>query len=391
MATLLIELHAFNRHYLQPDRMPFLYAWAERRGLSELMPPFGYDALTSLWTGTWPEQHGHFAKYAYHSKRRLSPSDRLPGNFLATAWFNLKRWRRGDDFLTRLAPDPRSRYFQVERRFHYPHPGSFAVPTWFDELRAAQRTFLFFEWPLIAQANRPNRHTLRGGDDTGRVSHFRRLRHQYPDLDFYFLMLKDLDTVGHRYGPFSPEVTALCQRLDGLLRDALADFSAERDNLLIMSSYGMLPVTGRVNVGAIIPPFGEGYVYFLDSTMARFWFHDDCVRQTVLETLTHADFGRIIGDDELRRQHAFFPDRRFGEVLFMVNPGLVISPDFYRGAPARGMHTYDLSNSGGHEFGVVLANRPLEPSLRAIDLLPTMASLMNISIQSDVAGRSGLR
>ena len=38
-------------------------------------------------------------------------------------------------------------------------------------------------------------------------------------------------------------------------------------------------------------------------------------------------------------------------------------------APARGMHTYDLSNNGGHEFGVVLANHPLEQSLRAIDLL----------------------
>jgi hypothetical protein len=391
MATLLIELHAFNRHYLQPDRMPFLYAWAERFGISELIPPFGYDALTSLWTGTWPEQHGHFAKYSYHGKRRLTLSDRLPGNFLASAWFNLKRWLRGDDFLTRLAPDSRSRYFQVERRFHYPHPGGFAAPTWFDYLREAQRTFLFFEWPLIARANHPNRHWLRSGDDTGRAFRFRQLCRQYPDLDFYFLMLKDLDTYGHHYGPFSPEVTALCQRLDGLLRDVLADFSVERDNLLIMSSYGMLPVTGRVNVDAIIPPFGEGYVYFLDSTMARFWFHDDRVRQSVLETLTNADFGRIISDDELHQHHTFFPDRRFGEVMFMVNPGLVISPDFYRGAPARGMHTYDLSNSGGHEFGVVLANRLLEPSLRAIDLLPTMASLMNISTRSGLAGRSGLR
>ena len=153
----------------------------------------------------------------------------------------------------------------------------------------------------------------------------------------------------------------------------------------------MLPVTGVVDVGAIIPPFGEGYVYFLDSTMARFWFHDDRVRQTVLDALTNADFGRLIGDDELRRQHAFFPDRRFGEVIFMINPGLVIAPDFYRGAPPRGMHTYDLSNHGGHEFGVVMANRSLEPSLRAIDLLPTMASLMNVPLRSGVAGRSGLR
>ena len=216
MATLLIELHAFNHHYLQPGRMPFLSAWAERFGLSEFIPPFGYDALTSLWTGAWPEQHEHFAKYAYYGKHRLTLPDRLPGNFLATAWFDVKRWLRGNDFLTRLAPDPRSRYFQVERRFHYPHPGGFVVPTWFDDLRAAGRTFLFFEWPLIARANQRNRHVLHHGDDVGRVARFRHLRRQYPDLDFYFVMLKDLDTVGHRYGPFSPQLTALCQRLDRL-------------------------------------------------------------------------------------------------------------------------------------------------------------------------------
>jgi hypothetical protein len=390
MATLLIELHAFNRHYIRSDSMPFLSEWADRFGLGELIPPFGYDALTSLWTGVWPDRHGHFAKYSYSGSRRSGMLSKIPSNAIASAVFNLGRIARGEDFLTRLARDPRSRYFDVERRFHYPHLNAFAVPTFFDYLRQAKRSFIFFEWPLISQSNRKNRYRFAGSNDADRVRYFHRIRLDQ-SVDFYFLMLKDLDTLGHRYGPFSPEVTLACQRLDNLLRDLLSDFSPDDDQILLLSSYGMLPVTHQIDLSNILPPFGQDYLYFLDSTMARFWFWDDRARQNVENILRQIKGGRIISDGELQQRHAFFPDHRFGEIIFMVEPGMIIAPDFYRGAPARGMHTYDLTNINGHEFGVVICNRPIESSLRSIDVLPTLAEFMHIPLRSDLDGHSVTR
>jgi hypothetical protein len=43
--------------------------------------------------------------------------------------------------------------------------------------------------------------------------------------------------------------------------------------------------------------------------------------------------------------HVFFPDRRYGELIFLMNPGVLIHPSFFGNYAPAGMHGYDPDDS----------------------------------------------
>ena len=58
--------------------------------------------------------------------------------------------------------------------------------------------------------------------------------------------------------------------------------------------------------------------------------------------LRAAPCGRIVPDEELQRMGVFFPDRRFGEIVFLLHPGCLLARSAFNGPqwlPA-GMHGY---------------------------------------------------
>jgi len=84
------------------------------------------------------------------------------------------------------------------------------------------------------------------------------------------------------------------------------------------------------------------YLAVYDSTMARFWFFGDQAKQKVERRLTELQCGRILGDEELRQLGVFFADRRFGELIFLLNPGWLVSQSDFNGKGWMpiGMHGY---------------------------------------------------
>jgi hypothetical protein len=84
------------------------------------------------------------------------------------------------------------------------------------------------------------------------------------------------------------------------------------------------------------------YLAVYDSTMARFWFFDDGARQAISERLTSLSCGQILGPSELQRLGVYFPDSRYGEVVFLLHPGWLLSRSDFNGhgwSPV-GMHGY---------------------------------------------------
>jgi hypothetical protein len=77
-----------------------------------------------------------------------------------------------------------------------------------------------------------------------------------------------------------------------------------------------------------------------DSTMARFWFFSDVARQKIPLVLQGVPEGRIMPDEELKRFRAHFADGRFGELIFLVQEGVLIVPSHMGERPIRAMHGY---------------------------------------------------
>src|SRR5262249_48338235 len=116
----------------------------------------------------------------------------------------------------------------------------------------------------------------------------------------------------------------------------------------------------------------EDFVLIYDSTMARFWFFNESARRQVLNLLQAIPQGRIIPDEELETLGALFPDRKFGELIFLVKEGVLIVPSHMGERPIRAMHGYHPNER--HSYAALCTNQPEIP--QEITAIPDMFRLM---------------
>jgi len=179
-------------------------------------------------------------------------------------------------------------------------------------------------------------------------------------IDFAFLYWPDLDGLLHRVGNTSPEVPAKLRAYEPWLEELMACARQHYDEvrLTIFSDHGMANCDRRVDLRARIDALGlrmgVDYAVVYDSTMARFWFFEDRSRRLITECLETVPEGRILSDPELEELGALFPDRYFGERIFLVEEGVLIVPSHMGERPIRAMHGYHPD--APHSFASMLTN-----------------------------------
>jgi predicted AlkP superfamily pyrophosphatase or phosphodiesterase len=169
----------------------------------------------------------------------------------------------------------------------------------------------------------------------------------------------------HRVGNQSPEIGAKLRLYDDWIEQLLAVVKQHYDqtNLYVFSDHGMANCETfldlRSKIDALPVRMGNDYAAVYDSTMARFWFFNDFARRQVLHALSQVTQGRVIPDSELEAMHVLFPDRYFGEVIFLVQEGVLIVPSHMGERPIRGMHGYHPGDK--HSYALLCSNLPEIP------------------------------
>ena len=185
-------------------------------------------------------------------------------------------------------------------------------------------------------------------------------------IDFAFLYWPALDGLLHRVGNDSPDVPQKLRSYEPWLDELLATAHRHYDEvkLYIFSDHGMANcdelVDLQAQVNALGLKVGTDYVVVYDSTMARFWFLNDLARQAVTACLALVPEGRILPDAELEELGTLFPDRYFGEMIFLMNEGVLIVPSHMGERPIRAMHGYHPS--APHSYAALLSNQPDIPA-----------------------------
>jgi hypothetical protein len=128
----------------------------------------------------------------------------------------------------------------------------------------------------------------------------------------------------------------------------------------------------RVKVDALGLKIGRDYAVVYDSTMARFWFFSDRARMEVSRLLDKTPQGRILEDTELEEMQTLFPDRYFGELIYLVKEGVLIVPSDMGERPITAMHGYHPSDK--HSYAALVTNMPDIPE--DITAIPNMYDLM---------------
>jgi len=197
-------------------------------------------------------------------------------------------------------------------------------------------------------------------------------------IDFAFVYLPELDGLLHRVGNQSPDVPSKLRQYEQWIEQltAAAREHYKEVRLYVFSDHGMANCDELLDLKSRIEELdaqmGRDYAVVYDSTMARFWFFNDHAREEIVESLRGVSQGRILPDAELKQLRAYFPDRYFGELIFLVKEGVLIVPSHMGERPIRAMHGYHPADQ--QSYAALLTNQPDIPC--DIEAIPDIFRLM---------------
>lgn len=336
-----------------------------------LRTTLGYSsgAIPTILTGAPPSVHGHWNLLYYDPQgspfrrlRHLPPAllHRLDGRYgrFALGWMGRHLLGLGPSFECAVRPADLPWFNWAEKKHLY-QPGSLApYPSVFDNWERARLPYAIYsyrsgdDWLLLQRARR----AISGGK-----------------ASVIFLYLCGLDHSLHCHRDNPAALRADLTRYATALEDLYAASCARdpRCRFRVFSDHGMASVSRRVPLRAALQQRGwqlqHDYLAVLDSTMLRLWFFNDEARRDIEAWLRTLDCGRVLDEAELRRQGVWFPDGRFGEVIFLLDAGCMVSEGEFngRGWNPSGMHGYDPADPDSD--AVLLSNVPADARLTRID------------------------
>lgn len=327
---------------------------------------FGYSStcVPSILSGRWPDQHRNWCYFVYDPKG--SPFKKLGWlKWLPKAITSRRRVRRllTKSFQSYLGFkgyfDLYNIPFQYISQFDFTEkksplkPGGMNRGTNIADLLQSSNTPHFIGDPLV-----PEKETFQQADDL--------IKNE--SIEFAFIYWAGLDGLLHRVGNQSEEVPKQLAVYDEWIRHLVktAEGHYEKVHLHVFSDHGMANCTRHLDLMSKIDSLGltfcEDYAAVFDSTMARFWFFNQPARESIIKLLESVPEGRILPDDELKKMRTFFEDRYFGEIIFLVQEGVLIVPSHMGERPITAMHGYHPQDV--QSFATLLTNRkelPFEP------------------------------
>jgi hypothetical protein len=337
----------------------------ERRWLTTIL---GYSsgAIPTLLTGMTPSQHGHW-NLIYRDPERspfrwTRPLARLPRPLIEN-----RVSRRALKMVARRLSGYRG-YFSLydypvahlpefdltEKRDIY-QPGGLDRPSIFDDMVEAGVPYECYTYHGHTDSQILAVAPERAARSSARV---------------LFLYLSGLDHHLHFHVHEPDSVTeALAWYEAGLRRVWEAAARTRSDvRMYVFSDHGMTPIRWtydlRRDVQALGLPIQTEYLPAYDSTMARFWVWSDRARRALTSLLTEHPCGRLLSEDELRRLGVWFEDGRYYHLLFLMKPGVLLSPSDMGRVRFAGMHGFHPSDPTAD--AVLLATSPVERSVEHI-------------------------
>jgi predicted AlkP superfamily pyrophosphatase or phosphodiesterase len=189
-------------------------------------------------------------------------------------------------------------------------------------------------------------------------------------IDFAYCSLGSLDALMHAEGKETPGMGPLLEWYDDKIRFLLdaADENYNEVSWYVFTDHGMHNVLENYDLAADIDALGlvwnKDYVAFYDATMLRIWFLSAIGRESIIRMLSNHPKGRILSDAELRTFGVYFDEGQYGDLIFLMNPGIQIVPSFMGVKPVKGMHGYHPTDPDS--LASISSNRPIPSSVTKI-------------------------
>lgn len=359
--TILFQIDALRYDYVDKHQPPFLSQLAEDGVTGNLVPTFGFEPDAAYTAGLFPDQCDGGAQFWFDSRNSpfkvfrhfqdtgfAAPRvvDKITRKLFLKA---IRAYCKAPTLSLAGVPYHMLSNFSFPMQYEMDHPKFCATDSIYDLLRNEQKEWLFHCNPG---------HKVDISDVVKRAK-----EDLHEPKQFAFFLIGNLDRIGHKYGPNSPELSNELSIVDRGIKEvvncALSRF--DEVSLVIIGDHGMVEVTKTLDIKGIFKglksKFGKDYIYFLDSTMVRFKIFTQEARNEIKEALLDVKDGHMLDEDEIGRYHLNYGHTKFGDIIFVVDPGVLVFPSYYdTRTPVKGMHGYLPENTEQQSY--FLLNSP---------------------------------
>ncbi len=342
--------------------MEFLPEFSGNRFALKTILGYSGACQAAIFTGKPPSETGHWLMYSF--ARRTT-------TFGAARWLRplpkwvknrgrCRRWlrRRADRnirgyFSLYSVPVEALPYLDVPAKEDLYSPGGLAPARGIlDDLADRRTPFSVWSW--------------RVGEEESLEDLIAQL--QRDEKRFYLVYWTKLDALMHEYGTGAPEVERHVRWYESAIR-RVAEVGSQRGGetrIFVFSDHGMIDTTGTTDlmgpVAALGLRYGKDYVAFFDSTLARFSFFSDRARRSVETLLSEQPGGEILSPEAMKALGVYDPEGRYGDLVFLTQPGVIIEPSYMGTRAPRAMHGFhpDAAGSDAHFISNVETGQRME-------------------------------
>jgi Type I phosphodiesterase / nucleotide pyrophosphatase len=326
---------ASKRHFVE-DLLPV-------RNRCETLLGYSATCDPTILTGALPYEHGHFSffvKAENESPFRMTAAlgwmpELLAGHHRVrnkVSKFFAKRLGYTGYFQLYSVPFSKLPYLDYTEKRDIYEPGG---------INGGQRT-IFQHWQ---DSGKPWMRSDWRQNDVTNIEHARQ-ELEKGDVELLYLFTSKLDAIMHRHGIQHPEVDAAFDTFAGNLR-MLVDTAARhyRDvRVHLFSDHGMADTQVCSDLlkrwSKLGFQYGRDYIAVWDSTMARFWFLNEKTRLEATAWLSEQKDGEILSDERLAGYGCLFPDRKYGELFYLLPTGSLFVPSYLNQRKVTAMHGY---------------------------------------------------
>lgn len=318
---------------------------------------FSSAAIPSILTGKYPSEHGHWNLFYYSKKTSPFRWTKL-FHFLPESILHTRLVRKGIDVFSKIfsgykgyfasygVPVKLLPFFDICEKDNIYEPGSFSTASnIFDILVRDGIPYRTFTYHSFTDEQALDEILKEVGDSPRPV---------------YFVYLSKFDDFLHRFCKNPEMVEKKLDWYEKKLREIFmtAEKSSRSVRSFVFSDHGMAPTKATHNLLGLLQELKfkilTDYIYTIDSTMARFWFFNEKCKKEVDNLLSAQTFGHILREEELSAQGIKFSDNRYGDLIFLMNPGELIFPSFMGKTPFEGMHGFHPDDP--YSYGSFLTN-----------------------------------
>ena len=331
MKTLILYIDALGFDFINKENTPFLYKYGKENSFVRLKTLLGYTGIENAFiTGKMPNETGIWTEFVYENNNLGFILKFIPlPNSILSYFFALSNYLKGHTFLSKL--------HYIPRKFFNKFNSSIKDGLWKREY-FQNKPFLYYGWPFFVTNNKVKLDFIKRNDEY-KLKKF--INSFNENIDLYFIHLVDLDKTMHEFGTKHENSIKEIKKQDEYASLIVNEFKSKFKDpkIIIWSDHGFTDIKGYINIENTVKKF-KNINYFLDSTIARFWFKDNKFKEELLKELNKIQNGHIINLNEKSKYNVPL-GREYGEIIFVVNPGFLILPNFYQGnKPCKGMHGY---------------------------------------------------